>query len=76
LVSQIIFQKYFLKEKCGEFEVAACRCTVTANGQCLLGGTRFGLADWCSGPQAYDKAVQLKFQMQKIPSPAAAGWER
>jgi hypothetical protein len=39
------FSKYFLKEKCGEFEVAVYRCTVTANGQCLLGGTCFGVAE-------------------------------
>jgi hypothetical protein len=45
LVSQNIFQNIFLKEKYGEFEVAGCRCTVIANGQCLLGGTCFGLAE-------------------------------
>src|SRR6476659_9708692 len=36
LVSQTYFQKYFFqRENVGKFEVAGCRCTITANDQVL-----------------------------------------
>jgi hypothetical protein len=50
------FAKYFeifFKRKMWEFEVAGCRCTVTANDQCLLGGICFGLAELVFRPQGH-----------------------